>query len=175
MKSLLLMLLSIWLWLSAAIGRVHAEALPEYTVKAAYLYNFALLTEWPPKESSGAINMCLYRNHDFGATIEKLRTKNVDNRAIQVIYITEPEEARQCHMLVIGTLERYPMRQLMDAIADLPILTITDNVQLAESDMMIRILTENQHMIFQVNLGLAKRANINLSSRLLRVANKVIL
>jgi hypothetical protein len=175
MKSIFLMLCLIWLWLSAAVGRVHAEALPEYTVKAAYLYNFALLTEWPPKESSNVINMCLYRNHDFGATIEKLRSKNVNNRAIQVIYIAEPEEARQCHMLVISALERYPMRQLMEAITDLPILTITDNAQLAESDMMIRILTENQHMIFQVNLGLAKRANINLSSRLLRVANKVIL
>lgn len=175
MRPLILLLLSIWLWLSAAVSRVHAEALPEYTVKAAYLYNFALLTDWPPKESSNTINMCLYRNHDYGAALEKLRSKNVNNRAIQVIYITEPEETRQCHMLVIGTLERYPMRQLMDAIADLPILTITDNAQLAESDMMIRILTENQHMIFQVNLGLAKRANINLSSRLLRVANKVIL
>jgi YfiR/HmsC-like len=160
----------------AATNTARAEDLPEYTLKAAYLYNFAILTEWPPGQAgTGAINYCFYRGHQLEPAIEILRTKTIQNRPVVIRYVSELEQVQGCQVLVFGQLNRYATHKLMDYVAQQPILTISDaQLSVTEADAMISIVPDQQHLTFEVNLLAAKQANINLSARLLRVAKKVL-
>lgn len=162
-------------WLMASAG-VRADALPEYTLKAAYLYNFAMLTEWPSGQAdTGAINYCFYRGHQLEPAIEILRTKTIQNRPVVIRYVSDIEQVQGCQVLVFGQLNRYATHKLMDYVAQQPILTISDaQLSATEVGAMISIVPDQQHLTFEVNLLAVKQGNINLSARLLRVAKKVL-
>jgi len=78
-----------WLIIALNLGwGAHAQtsqAVPEYTMKAAYLYNFALLTTWPTTSPFGAsFNLCLYGQDDFGPALDVLNGKEVNGQRVQL-------------------------------------------------------------------------------------------
>ena len=61
------------LW-CAAIAR--AEEFPEYRLKAAFLFNFAVYTDWPAEVGS-TLNLCIYGADPFGRDVDGLQGKAV--------------------------------------------------------------------------------------------------
>lgn len=153
-----------------AAGALAAEPLPEYTVKAGYLYNFAMLTEWPSDTVSDNLELCVAGNDGLGSALKSLQGKIVNNRQIAVRVLAEPAEASRCHVLFIADVERAEFAQLKREIAARPVLIITDNEQLAKSGVAIYLRTEGQRLVFEIDANAAKRANLNISARLLRLA-----
>ena len=76
-----------------------SQAIPEYTMKAAYLYNFALLTTWPTSAPTGPFTLCLYGQDTFGPALEALNGKEVNGQTIQVRHIERVENALQCRLI----------------------------------------------------------------------------
>lgn len=150
-----------------------AGAVPEYAMKAAYLYNFALLTSWP-NPSSDSLTLCVYGQDDFGSSLETLQGKVVDRQQLRVLHINRAEDAKQCQVVFIGDVEPKRTARLMAAIERSPVLTITDDKRL-QSNAMIFLSTENQRLVFEVNAETSKRANLAFSSKLLRLAKRVVM
>ncbi|WP_263832164.1 YfiR family protein [Sulfurospirillum oryzae] len=148
-----------------------ADALPEYTIKAAYLYNFALLTDWPEEKQKGNFNLCLYGQDAFGAALDALENKKIGEQTIKTIFITSPQEAKKCHIVFIGENEHQKEQKMIEEIAGLPILIVTDNANV--KGYHIVILQDNERLSFTINTKALKEANLNLSSRLLNLAKKV--
>ena len=46
-----------------------SDDLPEYRLKAAFLYNFAAFTEWPADVGS-TLNLCVYGQDPFGEDLD---------------------------------------------------------------------------------------------------------
>ena len=46
-----------------------SDDLPEYRLKAAFLYNFAVFTEWPADVGS-TLNLCVYGQDPFGEDLD---------------------------------------------------------------------------------------------------------
>ncbi len=161
---------------SLASGLLHAactfaaEPLPEYTVKTGYLYNFAMLTEWPSEAAGGNLELCIAGNDGLGSALQALHGKTVNNRQIKVHTLADLAEANQCHVLYIAEVERSEFAQLKRAIATRPVLTITDNEQFAKSGVAIFLRTEGARLVFEIDANAAKSANLNISARLLRLA-----
>ncbi|MGA2191747.1 MAG: YfiR family protein, partial [Steroidobacteraceae bacterium] len=80
-SALLLMLLA--LAGSAVAPRARADELPEYRLKAAFLYNFALFTDWSASVGP-TLNLCLYGRNPFGAELDGLEGKAVGERHLAV-------------------------------------------------------------------------------------------
>jgi hypothetical protein len=164
---------------SLACGLLHAacafsgDLLPEYTVKAGYLYNFAMLTEWPSDAAGENLELCFIGNDDFGPALQPLQGKTANNRKINVRALSSPDEAKACHLLFIAELARTEFAQLKREIAGRAILTVTDNAGLAKSGIAIFLRPEHQRLVFEIDLGVAKAANLNISARLLRLARGV--
>jgi len=164
------------LCVSVAWGLLHAtcalasDPLPEYTVKAGYLYNFALLTEWPSDTMSESLEVCLIGNDDFLPALETLQGKTVNERRINIHVLAHPGEAKNCQVLFIAEVARADFAQLKRVIAGRPILTVTDNEDLTKSGITIFLRPEHQRLVFEINLSAAKSANLNISARLLRLA-----
>lgn len=86
--------------------------------------------------------------------------------------LTRREEARSCHMLVVGDEGRAGEAWLA-AVQGLPVLTISDTPQFVERGGMIGLVIEGERVRFEANLEPAQRGNLRLSSQLLKLARSV--
>jgi hypothetical protein len=150
---------------------VHArEALPEYTLKAAYLYKFALLTEWPADTLGNNINLCFIADEDFGKALDSIQGKQINNRRINTRPIVSAEQTGICNIIFIRQMTNINLTNLIREISTQPILTVTDDEQLAKAGASIFIRPEGKRLVFEINTEAAQSAKLNISSRLLRLA-----
>jgi hypothetical protein len=146
------------------------EALPEYTIKAAYLYNFALLTDWPENKRTGDFNLCLYGKEGFGSAIYALEGKTMGDQIIKISVLLENDDVSNCHIVFLGKTDQQKEQKLLHEITTLPILLVTDNVKM--SYYHILIVQENEKLAFTIDTKALKESHLNLSSRLLNLAKK---
>lgn len=163
--------------LLAATQAWPAPPVSEATVKAAFVYNFSKFTEWPAETlaaGQGPIRLCLYGNRDpFLAALAEIDGKLTQNRVIRVRSVTQPTDFRSCHILALGESE---VRQLPEALraADASgVLTVSEIEGFAGAGGTIGLVVTNEKVQFEVNLDAAQRANLKLSSQLLKLARKV--
>lgn len=170
MKRLLtFFILSISLHVSIAKA---VDALPEYTLKAAYLYNFALLTDWPPKQQEAEqFDLCIYSKGSLGAAFDALQNKQINNKPIKIHYLTLASKAKACHLIFIPKIRQNSVEKFLSEIIHLPILLVSDDKKVDAAH--IQILQENDRLIFTINTKLLQEIGLNLSSRLLGLAKEI--
>jgi hypothetical protein len=149
---------------------LRADALPEYTLKAAYLYNFALLTDWPKEDESTEFNMCFYRE-DLGNASNALQNKMVGNRKIKVVNVATSEEVKSCQILFIPENEGQNSEKIIRQIVGTPILIVSENKYI--NDAHIVIVNDGRKLAFDISLKSLKHSSLSLSSQLLKVARKI--
>lgn len=155
-----------------------AEPVPEYDMKAAYLYNFAMFTEWPDaaakSESASTVRVCLLGDDNFGPSLTNLaRTRN-NGVHIQLSYLTDIKNVSGCHILFVDSSELKNAGYIAQTLANLPVLTISDNEELFRAGLMVGMFLDNKRLAFDVNYTKTNDAKIMISSKLLRVARQVI-
>ena len=152
------------------------KAVPEYTMKAAYLYNFAQLTDWPTDSvAGGEFHLCIYGQDEFGGALDALRDKLINGRKVRIRYISEPAEARLCHMLFISQAEsKRNTSRLFDVLRGYSVLTVSDNAQEVPGSTISLSTTKEQRLSFAIDIDAGKRAQLRFSSKLLALAKRVI-
>jgi hypothetical protein len=167
MKQLIVLFIFITTLFSSILN---AGALPEYTLKTAYLYNFALLTDWPEDEQSDDFNICFYQK-DFGESSDVLKNKKFHNKKIKVSTISTLKEAKECKIVFIRKDEEESGKRLIQELLGKHILIVSENKNLTDSH--ITISQENHKLAFDVSLKTLKMSDLSVSSRLLKLARKV--
>jgi hypothetical protein len=147
-----------------------AESVPEFELKAAFLYNFALFTEWPEKPE-GDLTLCLYGKDRFGAAMDNIEGKPVKNAAIRIRRPGSLSQLRGCHMLFIADSELHQLQEVLGAVKGAPVLTVTDSRGGGSAGVMINLTLVGQRVTFEINTVAARAAGLNISSKLLRLAN----
>ncbi|MDX1483906.1 MAG: YfiR family protein [Alphaproteobacteria bacterium] len=148
-----------------------AERVREYQIKAAFLYNFAILTEWPEARSDTAFRICVAGANPFGASLRALAGKKVKGRRIVPRQVTNLGEARRCDILFVETAADYG--DLLEDLRDAPVLTVSSTPGFTRRGGIIGFTVEGNRLRFEVNLTAARRAGVVLRSRLLRLAKIV--
>lgn len=152
------------------VNLLKAEALPEYTLKAAYLYNFALLTDWHNAGTSGDFNICFYKD-DFGSASDALNNKVLRNQKVKVSTVATPDAAKGCQIVFIRENEEQSGEKLIQKLAGSSVLIVSENSKLADAHIVL--LRDNRKIAFDINLKPIKAADLSISSRLLKLARKV--
>lgn len=164
-------------WLLAAL--LSLAALPaaaqveERALKAAYLFNFIQFTQWPvpPDEP---FRLCILGHTPLDGEIAKLEGKQVlGGLHIGVRHVMPKEPLTGCHALYIDDSQRAQTDEILGRLAGSPVLTITDGDGLADKGMMIEIHKREARLGFEVNLKMARRANLTFSARMLKLASFV--
>jgi len=164
-------------WMSATRADETTKAVPEYAMKAVYLYNFAQLTEWPATSATGgreSFNLCVIGPDEIVAALEPLRGRMVNQLRLRVLRVSESSEARQCQMLFVAEDSGIQGIRLLDALRGTTVLTITDDPRVARAGAMLIIQTEGRRLAFNVNLDAARLGQFRFSSKLLHLASRVI-
>ena len=76
-------------------------------------------------------------------------------------------------MLFISASERDRLDSILDAIAEQPILTVADMPRFARTGGIIALKVVDNRFRLEINTGVADKAGLKLSSKLLRLAETV--
>jgi hypothetical protein len=151
---------------------VGAADLPEYRLKAAFLYNFAVYTDWPAG-SDDTLTLCILGQDPFGAEIDGLDGRQVGPRRLMLRRLPDATTARNCHILFIAASAIGSASQLTHALQGHPVLTVADSPNAARAGVGINMLMKDAKVSFEVNLKAVQQGGLGLSSKLLRLAREV--
>jgi len=171
-RSALIFTLLLGMALAVFAPRASCDDLPEYRLKAAFLYNFALFTDW----SAGVgptLNLCVYGHDPFGSEIDGLEGKAVGERHIAVHRLTDIEALRDCQFVFITDSAIGSLPRVLAGLRGASVLTVADSPGAVDQGVVLNMNVVNNRVTFEANLAAAHDAKINLSSKLLRLATRV--
>lgn len=155
---------------------LHAQRITsrENQVKAVFLFNFTQFVEWPAS-AFGSPNapfiIGVIGNDPFGNYLdETVAGEKVMNHPLVVQRYKDLSDLQACHMLFIGQEDPQKVKAILDVLDRRHTLTVSDYKNFAYSGGMIRFFTQENKTRLQINLSIAKAAELNISSKLLRVA-----
>jgi hypothetical protein len=150
----------------------------EYRVKAAFLFHFAQLVEWPSDISGDddhSLRLCTLGEDPFHGELESMvEGKLVGTRTMRVKHLKETEDPKSCQILFIGSGETKRVPSLFAQLGTSSVLTVGETSTFLQQGGIIRFCLENNKVRFEINLDASQRAGIKISSRLLLLAKTVI-
>lgn len=158
------------------LWKVHAESnqLPEYKVKAAFLYNFARFIEWPESStSSPEFSVCVLGLDPFGEDLNIINSKPVKARKVAIRLITDLQNIGGCDCLFVSDSEKKNLGGIFHALNAKNILTVGDMEGFIDAGGIIQFVLHESKIRFVVNLPAAERAGLKISSKLLELAKGV--
>jgi hypothetical protein len=159
-------------WTSAA--ELSAQ---EYTVKAAYLFNFAKFVEWPPNSLApieGAFVIGVVGEDPFDGALDRIiENKKLHNHPLVLRRFKRGDEVKTCHLLFISSSENDHLEEIVKAVHGASVLLVGENEKFLDRGGMINFFLESQTVKFSINLPATERAGLKLSSKLLSLAKVV--
>lgn len=153
-------------------GGAYAQATPEYRAKAGFLYNFITFTDWPPRVGS-PLHLCVYGGNPFGDELNALEGKAVNGRNLAIRYPVSLEQLKNCRVVFVADSAIGNLSGILDTLRGEPVLTVTDSKGALDAGAGINMRVRQNKIAFEVNLAATRRADLNLSSKLLRLASEV--
>jgi len=170
-----------WLIFASFLG-ASWESLPaqtlaarEYIIKAAFLYNFVKLTEWPTNafdSSKSPITIGIIGKDPFGRVLEDtVRGKTVDGRNIVIVRFKErDEDIRKCQLLFIAKSENEHLDEIFSLVAKKPVLTVGEIDRFNYRGGMIWLMKKGDEIKFRIRQSAAREVGIKFSSKLLALS-----
>jgi|GEM_PF-3738450 len=146
-----------------------SEKLPEYTIKAGYLYHFAQLTEWKQRKIENVFNFCIYGDTKILSALIDWQSKPVRGLQANVQQIKSASEVKACHILFVAGVDRIDFSVIRAEAIQQSVLTVTDDPILAAEQVSVFLRPQGKQLVFELDTEVASRSNLVFSSRLLRL------
>lgn len=166
----------------------------ENDLKAAFLYNFVLFTDWPEGKLSepNTITIGILGEHQFGNAFDPVHNKTVKNKRLVIKNLGRfrqsfpPDDAgklefanyiaqlRKCHVLFICDSERENFKAIMDVVKGYGVLTVGETTDFLNFNGIITFIPGTEKLVFEVNQKVCEQEGLKISSKVLRLARKVI-
>lgn len=158
----------------ASFVSAQTSALPEYQVKAAFLFNFTQFVEWPSSSfstSQAPMVIGIFGKDPFGSYLkETVAGEKVNGHPLVIQHYSNIEDIRTCHILFINETEAHKVKQVIESLKERSILTVSDKPDFMKNGGMIRLYIENNKTKLRINPKATEAANLVISSKLLRIA-----
>lgn len=151
-------------------------AAPEYEIKAAFIYNFSRFIDWPKEagETDADLYFCVLGQDPFGEALESLEGREVRGRTLKTRRLERVDERGDCAIIYISPSLDDDYAGLLDILnQDRGVLSVSDIDGFAENGGIIELYLEKDKVRFAINLEAARRAGLEMSSQLLRLARIV--
>lgn len=164
-------------WLVLALGSpacALAQPVPEHDMKAAYIFNFAIFTQWPqtlPAAAGTPLFVCASAASPLFAALGQLKDKPINGRPLALRPAVGALQG--CHVLVLERADRERWPQWKRDLAGSAVLTVTDDHVIGKDGPMISMNLDAKRLVFDIDMTALRAARLNLSSKLLRLARSV--
>ena len=151
----------------------------EYQVKAAFLYHFAHLVEWPrepPPSGTNPFEIAVVGRDAFGHVLEEVvGGKTVRGNPIRIRRYRAVESLGGSPQIVfVGAADLKEAERMLAALGGRPALTVGELEGFALHGGMIGFrVTPDGRVTFDIHLQRAEKARLRLSSQLLKLARIV--
>jgi hypothetical protein len=153
---------------------VRGQDVTEASLKAAFIYNFAKFTEWPQDAPAATFNACVLGDNALREALERIvKGRQLSGRTISVAEVQPAGKLRACHLLYVSGAMPAQVAAVVAAVRGSPVLTISDADDFAQQGGIAQMFVESGKMRFDLNLEVAKRSRLQLSSKLLVLAAHV--
>lgn len=149
----------------------------EYRVKAAFIFHFAQLVDWPPEAPASAGNsllLCTLGDDPFrGALEDTMAGKAIGHRLVRIRHLGEPKDMQACQILFLSKAQSKRIPMLVTDLHKAPVLTVGESAGFLDAGGMIDFLLQENTVRFDINLEAAESAGLKIGSQLLILADHV--
>jgi hypothetical protein len=146
----------------------------EYQVKAAFLLNFTRFIGWPSSSftsDQAPIIIGILGNNPFGNYLNEIVTdEKIGPHPLIIQQYKSINDLKSCHILFINKLETEYLAKVAEILKGKDILTVSDAPDFLRQGGMILFFTKSNKIQFQINLDAVKTTKLDISSKLLRLA-----
>jgi TonB family protein len=155
-----------------ALGQQNAT---EDQVKAAYLFNFAKMAEWPSHAlPDGPSPLVLGVSgggeeflHVLNATVAG---KMIGTHPLLVKPVSSGEDIKSCHIVFFRASERKHTQAAIEGLAQTGVLFVGEDESFLRQGGMINLVKDHGSIRFEVNSDALDRSEIHFSSKILALA-----
>ena len=157
-------------------GSALAES--EAGVKAAYLFNFAKLAEWPASAFDGAKSPLVIgvvgRDAVSDDLLHRYARATANGRPVEIRRVSagSARELRACHIIFVPQSE--DADGIIASVQGAPVLVVGESEGFARRGGALAFVKQEGTLKFEANPKAAARNGVTVSSRLLRVACNVV-
>lgn len=148
--------------------------LPEYKIKAVFLFNFTQFVEWPHdafNNNNDPFVIGILGKDPFGKYIDEVvQNEKVGNHPLTIMRYHNTNEINNCQVLFIES-DDSNLSAVLSSLNNRAILTVSDMQGFTQAGGIIGFITTNNKIKLQININAAKEAGLNISSKLLSVAS----
>lgn len=145
-------------------------------VRIAFLLNFARFIDWPVThlEPGEPLRICQAPG-DAGMAIQlrQLAQQDIQGRPIQVKQVARSSDVKGCHVLYLPAEMQGELSIWLSAALQTGALTVGDLPDFIDAGGMIGLVPVGGRYRFDINLGAARKADLRVSSQLLKLAGTV--
>jgi hypothetical protein len=148
-----------------------ADRYDPHDVEAAMLVNVVKFVTWPgtaPRQR--ALAVCAVAAPRFAAALAHLAARGAP---LTVAEVRSPARASGCDVAVLGAALDDELEETAEQLADAGVLTVSDVPGAARRGVHVGFVVDGERVRFEVNLAAARRAHLEISSKLLRLARAV--
>lgn len=146
----------------------------EYPLKAVFLLQFAQFVRWPPPTVDEELVVGVLGIDPFGQVLEDaLAGERVGGTTVRIERWREVGEVGVCHILFVSASEADRLDDVLVRLGDRPVLTVGDSDGFAEAGGIIGFFIRHDRIRFRINLQRARALDLEISSRLLDLAEIV--
>lgn len=157
--------------------QLQAQLSHQNAIKARFLYNFTHFVEWPSTvfaESGAPFVIGILGDDPFGSQLdEDVLGEKVKGHPIAVERYQDVKDIINCHILFINSKDDAKIKEILGALPGKNILTVSDMLNFTTIGGIIRFITIKNKIKLQINLPASKNAELNISPKLLQVADIV--
>ena len=156
------------------------DQLTSNKIKVGLIYNFINFTEWPEsayQSENSPYNICIASEEKYPKIFSALATRSIRGRKLQVSQLypnASQEKIIECQLIFIRFESKNAQDYLIEKVGNLPILTIAEENNSEAMSAMINFVNDNKNIAFIINRSKASQSTIQFSSKMLRLALKVI-
>lgn len=143
-------------------------------VQAAFLFNFAQFTKWPARafpQPSSPLTIGVLGANPFGGALEStVGGETVDGHRMAVKYSRRADDLKSCQIVFISQSEAAQLDATLAAFQGTSVLTVSDVPRFCQRGGMINFIIDGGKVRFEINSSAARSAGLQISSKLLKIA-----
>jgi len=148
----------------------------ELKIMASFLYSFSKYVQWPAGKfvsDKSPFIFCIVDQDSFIPIVEKtLNGKKVHGRKVIIQSRKSIGDLNSCHLVFFGTQEQEGVDEVAKSLTGAGILTVGRLDKTSQSTVIINLMKYKNKFKFSINTDKADQANLKISSRLLKLAEK---
>lgn len=141
----------------------------ERAVRAAYVFSLTKYVAWPKERDQ--LMVAVAGDGTMGPILKQvLDGKTSDGKTIRITTNPSDAELRDCDILYVADSSAAEFNSILRRIAGRPVLTVGETDRFTRAGGMVALVRSGDQMQIQVNLDALRAAQLQMSSRLLRLA-----